>query len=84
MFFQGVRDKDILWLLGVYLESKEDKFVLRGPATSVDDLVGHVRYKWVMANYQAMPTLGLILDTNSIDLNTRGQQGHVPLALGSK
>ena len=36
----------------------------------------------VMANYQAMPALGLIPGTNNIDLNARGGPGNMPLALG--
>ena len=67
-FSQGIRDNDILWHLGVYLEYVEDKDVLRGGVASVDDFVGHVRYKWVMANYQAMPPLGLIPGMNNTDL----------------
>ena len=46
-FSQGIRDNDILWHLGVYLEYVEDKDVLKGGVASVDDFVGHVRYKWV-------------------------------------
>ena len=40
-FSRGLRDEDILWLLGVYLDYVEDKVVLRCQATSVDDFVGH-------------------------------------------
>ena len=58
---------------GVYLEYVEDKVVIRGQAASVDDFVGHVKYRRAMANYQVMPDLGLIPGTNSIDLNDRGR-----------
>ena len=34
-----------------------------------------------MANYQAMPALGLIPGTNNIDLNARGGPGNMLLAL---
>ena len=81
-FSWGLRDEDILWLLGVYLEYVEDKVVLRGQAASVDDFVGQVKYKQVMANYQTMPTLGLIRGTNNINLNARGGPGNMSLALG--
>ena len=81
-FSRGLRDEDILWLLEVYLEYVEDNVVLRGQAASVDDFVGHVKYKWVMANYQTMPALGLIPGTNNIDLNARGGSRNMPLALG--
>ena len=81
-FSQVLRDEDILWLLGMYLEYMEDKVVLRGQAASVDDFVGHVKYKQVMANYQAMPALGLIPGTNNIDLKARGGPGNMLLALG--
>ena len=57
-FSWGLRDEDILWLLGVYWEYVEDKVVLRDQAASVDDFVGHVKHKQVMPNYQAMPALG--------------------------
>ena len=66
----------------MYLEYVEDKVVRRGPAASLDQFVEHVKYKRVMANYQAMPALGLIPGTNNIDLNTRGEPGDMPLALG--
>ena len=59
-FFRGLRDEDILWLLGVYLEYVEDKVVLRGQAASVDDFLGHVKYKRAMTTNQAMSDLGLI------------------------
>ncbi len=36
-FPQDLREDDILWLLGVYLEYVEDRFILRGMAASVDD-----------------------------------------------
>ena len=64
------------------MEYVEDKVVLRGQAASMDDFVGHVKYKWAMANYQAMPALGLIPGTNNIDLNTRGVPGNMSPALG--
>ena len=83
-FSWGLRDEDILWLLGVYLEYMEDKVVLWGRAASVKNFVGHVKYMQVMANYQAMPALGLIPGTNNINLNARGLPGHVPLALGTQ
>ena len=35
-----------------------------------------------MANYQAMPALGLIPGTNNIDLNARGGPGNMLPALG--
>ena len=57
----------------------EDKVVLRGLAASVDDFVGHVKYKRVVADYQAMPALGLIPGTNNIDLNARDGSGNVLL-----
>ena len=81
-FYRGLQDKDILWLLGVYLEYVEEKVVLRGQAASLDDFVGHVKYKRVMTNYQAMPALGLIPGTNNIDLNARGESGYMSLASG--
>ena len=81
-FSRGLRDEDILWLLGVFLKYVEDKVGLRGQAASVDDFVGHVKYKRTMANYQAMPALGLIPGTNDIDLNARGDSANIPLALG--
>ena len=68
-FSQGLRDENILWLLGVYLEY-------------VEDFVGHVKYMQVMANYQAIPALVLILGTNNIDFNARGLPEHMTLALG--
>ena len=80
-FSQGLRDKDILWLLGVYFELVEDKGVLRGGAASVDEFVGHVKYKWVMANYPAMPTLGLIPGMNNTEFNARDLPSCVSLAL---
>ena len=80
-FSRGLRDEDILWLLGVYLDYVEDKVILRGQTASVDDFVGHVKYKRAMANYQAMPALGLIPGTNNIDLNARNGSGDVWLAL---
>ena len=80
-FSRGLRDEDILWLLGVYLVYMEDKVVLRGQAASVDDFVGHIKYKQVMANCQAMPALGLILGTNNIDLNARDESGDMSIAL---
>ena len=55
--------------------------VLRGQAASVDDFVGHVKYKRVMANYQAMPALGLIPGMNNINLNARDESGDMSLAL---
>ena len=83
-FSRVLRDEDILWLLGVLLEYVEDKVVLRGRAASFDNFVGHVKYMQVMANYQAMPALGLILGTNNIYLKARGLPGNVPLALGTQ
>ena len=53
------------------MEYMEDKVVFRGGAPSVDNFVGHVKYKQVMASYQAMPALGFIPVTNSTDLNAR-------------
>ena len=55
-FSWGLRDEDILLLLGVYLEYVEDKVVLRGLAPSVNDFVELVKYMRVMANYQATKT----------------------------
>ena len=57
-----------------------DKIVFRGGVASVDDFVGHVKYKWVMANYQTMPTLGLIPGMNNTDLNAGDLPRHVSLA----
>ena len=42
-FSWGLRDEDILLLLGVYQEHMEYKVVLRGGAASVGDFAGHVR-----------------------------------------
>ena len=81
-FSRGLRDEEILWLFGVYLEYVEDKVVLRGKVASVDDFVGQVKYMRVMANYQAMPALGLIPGTNNINLNAGGGPGHMGLDLG--
>ena len=68
--------------LGVYLEYVEDMVVLRGQAASVKDFVGHVKYKWAMANYHSMPALGFIPGTDNRDLNARGDSGNMLLALG--
>ena len=55
--------------------------VLRGGVASVDDFVGHIRYKLVMTNYQAMPALGLIVGTKNTDLNAVDQPRCMSLAL---
>ena len=59
-FPRGLREEDILWLLGVYFEYVEDRVILRGAKASVEDFVGHVNYMWCMATYQAIPTIGVI------------------------
>ena len=41
---QGLREEDILLLLGVYIAYVEDRIILRGIASSVDDFAGHIRY----------------------------------------
>ncbi len=37
----------------------------------MDDFVGHAKYMWSMATYQAIPVIRLIPDANHIDLNPR-------------
>ena len=71
-FPSGLRDTDILWLFGVYLEYVEDKVIKRGQAISVDDFVGHTKYNREIANHEAMPGLGLIPGTFLSDLNAGG------------
>ncbi len=73
-FAKGLREEDILWLLGVYLEYVENRVILRGSRASTDDFVDHVRYMRCMANYQAIPHLGIIPGTNHIDLKAGGAQ----------
>ena len=71
-FPSGLRDKDILWLLGVYLDYVEDKVVKRGQAISVDDFVGHAKYNREIASHEAMPDLGVIPGTIRSDVNAGG------------
>ncbi len=80
-FVKGLREEDILWLLGVYLEYVENRVILRGAKASVDDFVGHVRYMRYQANYLAMPHLGIIPGTNHIVLNAGGALRNVTPAL---
>ena len=79
-FSGGLKVEDILWLLGVYLEYIEDKVVLRGGVASVDDFIGYVKYMRVVANFQAMPSLGLIPGMNSTNLNAMELPRRVSLA----
>ena len=71
-FPSGLRDKDILWLLGVYLDYVEDRVVKRGQAISVDDFVGHAKYNREIASHEAMPDLGVIPGTIRSDVNAGG------------
>ncbi len=59
-FDKGLKEEDILWFLGVYLEYVENRVILRGAKASVDDFVGHVRYMRHQANYLAMSHHGII------------------------
>ena len=83
-FPRGLKEEDILWILGVYLAYVEDKIILRGMATSVDDFVGHARYMRSEANYLAMPSIGIIPGLNyvntgevQVDGGDNGDRGRV-------
>ena len=75
-FPSGLRDKDILWLFGVYLDYVEDKVINRGQAISVDDFVGHTKYFWEVASHEAIPDIGVIPRAILIDLNARDKDGY--------
>ena len=70
-FPQGLKDEVISWFLGVFLGLAygKDRVLLRRGAVSVDDFVSQIKYMRSEANYQAMPTLGLIPGTIHTDLN---------------
>ena len=70
-------------LLGAYLAYVEDRIILRGIASSVDDFVGHVRYMRSEADYLAMPSLGLIPGSTHTIFNARGMSRGVSPTMGT-
>ncbi len=56
----------------------EDRIILRGMATSIDDFNRHIRYMRSEADYLAMPSIGLILGSTHTVVNTGGVPKGVP------
>ena len=59
-FPRSMRDNEIMWLIGSYVDLIEKVVILKDLFLNLDQVKGILRQKKLMSKYQAMPDLGLI------------------------